>query len=458
MPSSDLVVVLPGIMGSTLSRHGKPVWSPSGGALLQAIASLGRNLKALRLPDGIGDEHPDDGVEPTGLMPDLHAIPGIWTPLKGYGELLKRLRSMGHTEERGNLLPVPYDWRLSNRYNGKRLVGIVEPALERWRAAARENEAARLVFVCHSMGGLVARWYLEKHGGAELTRKLITMGTPYRGAAKAVEQLVNGVRKGLGPLAIELTPFARSMPSLHQLLPEYACIDRDGALLKLTETAVPELGTAMTRDAMAFHRQLADAEAARPGSLAMTHAIVGVRQPTWTSLRVNGNRVDTLDTIDGTDHYGDGTVPRAGAIGHGQPMDTNTVRRIVDQHGSLQCNPYALDEVQEIVTAEPVRLRAGHTVPLRVTVPDVVVLGERLPVSVVIDADARDAVVVSVVNEGGKTVFSRRPRATDRRIDTGFDDLPAGGYEVRVTGVHTGSPVTPVTAPVLVWDPAAAEA
>src|SRR5262249_1730718 len=43
------------------------------------------------------------------------------------------------------------------------------------------------------MGGLVARWYLEHRGGAAITRKLSTLGTPYRGAAKALEQLVNGV-------------------------------------------------------------------------------------------------------------------------------------------------------------------------------------------------------------------------------------------------------------------------
>jgi triacylglycerol esterase/lipase EstA (alpha/beta hydrolase family) len=75
------------------------------------------------------------------------------------------------------------------------------------------------------MGGLVARWYIEHCGGAGHTRKLITLGTPYRGAAKALLPLINGVRKDLGPLAIDLSLFARSMPALHQLLPTYACID-----------------------------------------------------------------------------------------------------------------------------------------------------------------------------------------------------------------------------------------
>jgi hypothetical protein len=34
----DVVVVLPGIMGSTLAKNGKMVWAPSAGSVLKAIA------------------------------------------------------------------------------------------------------------------------------------------------------------------------------------------------------------------------------------------------------------------------------------------------------------------------------------------------------------------------------------------------------------------------------------
>ena len=73
---------------------------------------------------------------------------------------------------------------------------IIEPALERWRAQGGPYADAQVVFVCHSMGGLIARWYIEQCGGAEITRKLITLGTPYRGAARALDQLVNGAHHG----------------------------------------------------------------------------------------------------------------------------------------------------------------------------------------------------------------------------------------------------------------------
>jgi len=75
---------------------------------------------------------------------------------------------------------------------------------------------------------------------------------PYRGAASALAQLVNGAHPGLGPFRLELTRFARSMPSLHQLMPEYACLHQDGDLAKTTGITLPELDTAMVTDAMCF--------------------------------------------------------------------------------------------------------------------------------------------------------------------------------------------------------------
>ncbi|MGH3586514.1 MAG: esterase/lipase family protein, partial [Pseudonocardia sp.] len=336
------------------------------------------------------------------------------------------------------------------------LASIIHPTLQRWRTSSPQRAAAQLVFVCHSMGGLVARWYIEKCGGAALTRKLITLGTPYRGAAKAVEQLVNGVRKGNGPLSVDLTEFARSLPSLHQLLPSYACIDHAGSLHRLDETTMPELDTAMADDAMTFHADLAAAEAKRPASLTMTHAIVGARQPTWTSLRISDGAVAALDTIGEDNDFGDGTVPLTGAIGHDLPMDTNTVRRIVDQHGNLQANPWALDELEEVLVTEPVRRRAGAAVAVRVAVPDLILAGESLAVVVDIEADRPPAVRIAIVAEGKagereKIVASRTPKIRNSHLETSFTGLAPGAYEVRVTGLAVGSPIAPVTAPVLVW-------
>lgn len=456
MSDNDLIVVLPGIMGSTLAVDGRPVWEPSAGAALRAIGTLGGSLSGLALPDGIGDEHPDDGVEPVALMPDLHVIPGIWTPIQGYSGLLKRLDGLHQAGKTGKVVPVPYDWRLSNRFNARRLGTIVERELGEWRESAPERAMAKVVFVCHSMGGLVARWYIEKCGGAEFTRKLITLGTPYRGAARAVDQLVNGVRKGLGPFAIDLTAMARSLPSIHQLLPDYACIEHNGVLRRLDEIAVPDLGGDLLQDALAFHAELAAAEAARSASVDMTHAIVGVRQPTATSLRIGSDGLEPLDFIGTDNDFGDATVPLAGAIGHQLPMDTNRIRRIVEDHGHLQNHPAAFDEIESVITSRSIRRRPGRPpIPIRVAAPELLMPTEPLTVAVDIEPGEAltPAVQVELCSEDERIRLVRTPRIRHNRLETSFSDLMPGAYEIRVHGIDAGSPVTPVRRTTLVWDP-----
>lgn len=57
----------------------------------------------------------------------------------------------------------------------------VHLALER---LCRETGSDRVVLVCHSMGGLVARAYIRAHGNGRLAR-VITLGTPHHGTALA---------------------------------------------------------------------------------------------------------------------------------------------------------------------------------------------------------------------------------------------------------------------------------
>ncbi|MFF4340601.1 hypothetical protein ACFY00_11755 [Kitasatospora sp. NPDC001540] len=459
MPTTDLVVVLPGIMGSTLRNADGLVWAPSAGSVLRAVKTFGRSVTRLRLPEGIGDEHPDDGVRPVALMPDLHALPGLWTPVKGYDLLLKRLRSLGYREDSGdpdappgNLLPFPYDWRLSNRWNARRLATVVEPALERWRAQGGRYADAEVVFVCHSMGGLVARWYVERCGGAEITRKVVTMGTPYRGAARALEQLVNGVHQGIGPLSLNLTAFARSLPSLHQLLPEYACVEHRGDLAKITEIDVPDLDGGRAADALRFHTDLRDAEAARPASLAATHAIVGMQQSTPTTVRLADGRVVPLDGYRDQDLFGDSTVPLVGACRSDVPMDSNTLRRIPDKHGNLQRNAAALDELEGVLTATDIAVRAPKTVHLRVDAPELLTAGQDLTVRITALDDRRHTVRLTVTDEAGHLTEARVVAVGRGTGAVVIDGLPPGAYAVDVAGAAPHSPIASVSSDVLVWE------
>jgi pimeloyl-ACP methyl ester carboxylesterase len=457
---TDLVVVLPGILGSTLCQDGHPVWAPSAGSALRAIGTFGASVRRLELPAGIGDDHPGDDVEPAGLMPDLHVLPGIWTAVKGYDRLLARLRSLGYREPgpgapAGNLIPVAYDWRLSCRYNARRLGTIIEPALRRWRDQGEPYAEAELVFVCHSMGGLIARWYVEKCGGAEITRKLITLGTPYRGAARALDQLVNGAHPGLRPFRLDLTEFGRSMPSLHQLMPEYACLQHGDDLVKTTSVTLPELDPAMVADAMRFHTDLQRAEAQRPQSLNATHAIVGTTQTTATTARLTSGRIELLDTYQGQDLAGDATVPIVAACRADVPMDSNTLRRVPDKHGNLQRNTAALDELEGILTASSIIVKAAKPVALRVAVPEFALASEPITVNVTPAEPTRQAIHLAVTSEAGTLIETRRIRPSGGTIT--IEGLAPGAYTIDVAGTDPAYPFAPVSSDILIWESPAAE-
>lgn len=435
--TGDLVVVLPGMAGSTLSARGRDVWAPTGGGLVRAVARLGDSLALWRLPDGLGDGHPDDGVEPGRLVAHTHVIPGVWTTTSGYHLLLRRLNRLGFTEETGNVLPVAYDWRLSIRYSGRWLAGVVEPALQAWRERSG-NPDAQLVFVCQGMGGLVAQWYTHQHGNPDDTRAVVTFGPPVEGAATVLGQLANGLPDRFGPLAGRLTGFARGLPSLHQLLPTYPCVDDDGTLRTLTASTVPGVTAAMAADAEALHADLAGsaADVAR-------HAIVGVDQPTWSTVRVTGQAVELAGQ-----ELGDGIIRCTDLERSG-----TTVHQVVERHGSLHTNPRALDILEKILTGRPVRYRSVRPGRLGVTAPDLVSPSDPVRVTATVGADVRDAVAINVYdeNEPRRLVFARRPPSRAGEFSVEVPDLPPGGYDIEVSGVGSGSPIPSVTAHLLVW-------
>jgi hypothetical protein len=455
----DLIVVLPGIMGSTLVKDGTLVWGPSAGSVLRAIGTFGKCINELTLPNCIGDERPDDKVKPAALMPDLHLLPGIWSVNIGYGKLLDWLQTRFHLIAPGDparipsLIPVPYDWRLSNRYNGKRLKSIVEPALERWRSQGEPFSDAKIIFICHSMGGLVARWYIEKEGGAANTRKLVTLGTPYRGALDGLDKLVNGIRKGIGPIKVELTDFARSMPSLHQLLPEYACIEAIGGQLKnLSETSVPQLDPDMVSDAMKFHDELDQSASSRTTDLFDIHPILGSQQPTYATARIVDNSVEPIDTIGGNDEGGDGTVPRFASIPKGLRPDSPSLHFIADQHGALQSNRAVFDQLEGVLTSQPAIYRAASQYQLGVRTEPLVLAGEEINVEARIAGGERVGLVVRVNNERGQEAAAALLKLSGGVYRAALDPLPPGAYKLVVAGVDPGSDlVAPVTSAVLVW-------
>ena len=222
-PMSDVVVLIPGILGSVLARDGKDVWAPTPGAIGRALWSLGGNVRDLELTsdpwevDDLGD-----GVTAPRVMPDVHIIPGLWG-IDGYSGISRMITERFDAVPGETYLELPYDWRRDNRVAARALRRLAD---EKLHAARQTNPDAKLVLIGHSMGGLVARYFLECLDGWHDTRMLITFGTPHRGSLNAVDFLVNGFVKKLGPLKLaDLTDLLRSLTSVYQLLPTYPCVD-----------------------------------------------------------------------------------------------------------------------------------------------------------------------------------------------------------------------------------------
>ncbi|MDI5968575.1 hypothetical protein POF50_004300 [Streptomyces sp. SL13] len=87
---------------------------------------------------------------------------------------------------------------------------------------------------------------------------------------------------------MDLTPFSRSLPSLHQLTPDYACVESPGGLRHPREltSALDGVDPGLLADAGRFHEEIRTAARNRVrqgGSDRLCLPVVGVRQPTPTT-------------------------------------------------------------------------------------------------------------------------------------------------------------------------------
>lgn len=349
-PLRDMVVVLPGITGSVLRKGGRDLWVVSGQAAWQWLTTLGGSLDELRFR---GD---DGGITADRVMPDAHVVPGL-VKIDGYSAITRMIADTFdvasgtiHDTRPANFIEFPYDWRLDNRVNARRLAALVHDRLPRWREHSH-NPGARVIFLAHSMGGLIARYYLEVLEGWSECRALITFGTPYRGSANALGYLAHGYKK----LFIDLTGVMRSFPSVYQLLPIYQMLRIGDDYLRVAEvTGIEGIEPARARDALAFHREIeASVNAHRQQADYLERGytivpVVGIRQPTMQSAVLADGQVtmsrDVPAWIDPLLADGDGTVPRASAI----PIELSGAYRdsfAPERHGSLQSNRSVLADV-----------------------------------------------------------------------------------------------------------------
>jgi hypothetical protein len=442
----DVVILLPGILGSVLEREGKEVWGPSPQGLLRALWTLGRSVRDLELHgDPLGD--PQDGVTATRLMPDVHIIPGLWG-IDGYSAISAMLTRTFDVVQGKTFIEFPYDWRLSNTVSAHRLADVALPALHEQRTV---NPDAKLILIAHSMGGLISRYFLECLDGAKDTRMLISFGTPYRGSLNALGFLANGFAKRIGPLKVaDLSALVRSLPSVHELLPIYPCVSSgDGPLIRVAEADGLPQGVDRARAHRAehgFHGVIEAAVSARgPAAPYFIHPVVGLSQPTLQSARLADGELTMLGSYEGDDLDGDGTVPRVSATPSefdGLPADPAVYAS--ERHASLQNATSVLTQLLGLLRPvdRPERfrdLRGG----LRLVLGDLYEVGEAIPVTVV--AGVRRVNLLAKVQDAD----TGRPVAGPSPLTPGGDGLshtlelapvlPQGCYRLIVSAVSDGA-------------------
>jgi hypothetical protein len=197
-----LVYVVPGVLGSHLG-HAAASGSGYHRIWLDFSDIMFGRFTDLRLDSGLNIRATDvfDGA---------------------YGDLME------HLAQTHDVLPFPYDWRLSLREEALRLAHRV-----RQDSALAPGQPVR--FVAHSMGGLLVRALMtfdDDNGGVwgEICRnpgaRFLMLGTPTRGSYSAVEILLSREDMVRKLAAVDLVngidaiqDMARRFPGVLQLLP-----------------------------------------------------------------------------------------------------------------------------------------------------------------------------------------------------------------------------------------------
>ncbi len=248
------VIVIPGILGSRLvdSESGRTAWGAWTGQYANPSKTDGLRLLALPMEMGTPLRALTDDVVPDGVLDRLRiSFFGLPIELNAYANILGILGVGGFRDEllgqKGvvdygkdhfTCFQFAYDWRRDIVENAQ----LLDAYIEEKRAYVRreilkrygvDNDDIKFDIVAHSMGGLVARYYLRygsadlpedgsaatvTWAGAEHVDRVILVGTPNAGSAKSLDQLVAGAQ--LSTILPTYPPAQLgTMPASYQLMP-----------------------------------------------------------------------------------------------------------------------------------------------------------------------------------------------------------------------------------------------
>lgn len=448
--AEHLVVVLPGIGGSVLSDRNSlsGIWTAGVWNIARTVIHPPRLSLA---------ENPN--LVASGLVRSTTILG--FTVVAGYEGLLTMLSTHGIVDPgdprrpvpNADVVAVPYDWRRGIESAAEHLDRVVQSRLQH---LTNRQKRSRVIVIAHSMGGLVARYWMGVMGQYKLCRALLTMGTPHRGAPKALDWLVNGVRlkdRRLSALSELLWDF----PSVSQLLPTYRSImDWTDQTVKPVPRYVDELPLGRLRQPAGLARQLhkeiegswLNMTGQRPEVtpyFGWSHATLDAAS--WKDGRLTvEKRPNTWLGLRGwEDDLGDGTVPSYSALPSDLDNSIATLVRLPQMHTRLTAPKDLLQRIGRYEKYAPPRHVHGRDEPdhpptIGLDIEDVYAANQAIPVRVYIrgaEVDVSDAAVRArlIPRKPGTTSVSGTPLVWDASMEGHTVDLPPmpeGIYELRV--------------------------
>ena len=428
----DAVIVIPGIMGSTLvdTESGETLWGLNKAGWWVHAWTTGSSLARLTVTE---DERAGTvgRIRAVGLL-RFPAFAPILQGFEPYTDLVAGITRV--VADREAVCEFPYDWRLSIEHNAGELAKVAAEHLRGWRTHPQGSADAKVVLVAHSMGGLIARYFTHVLGDAGDVRTTVTLGAPYYGAVKAAHILASGRGTPLPLPHRRLRRLCATMPGLHDLLPFYRCLDEETTARRLTAADVAGLGgdLDLATKSIARHEQLMSGP---PGDLRL---LVGVEQPTMQSMSVaNGVLTPLMHTchvddqgrvVSREDLAGDSTVFRRAAAGFGLSPST-----LPQSHGALAATEEAISHVRDVLTNDTAGPPLGALTRIGVNVPDVICIDQ--PLTITISGAGPVGASCRIVDVFTNHQVARPPLQRRDGVTFAAADLPRPGvYRVEVKG------------------------
>ncbi|MFB3896820.1 MAG: lipase family alpha/beta hydrolase [bacterium] len=239
-PKKYPVVFIPGIMGSLLKdqKTNKLVWGKVSMGVPQLIAlPINAPFQAVNLITG------NDNLVPAGIVNKYSLLPGL-VEIEIYDNARKIAMEAGGFTKDKDAFAFSYDWRKDLVDDAKQLGELID------RIKQQSNDPnLKVNIVCHSQGGLIARYYAKygtadvlnepsipepTYAGAKNINKIIMLGTPNAGSMESFHRIDQGLWL---PFIGKITPETTfTMLSLYALLPyqnDRVFIDKEGTSLEL---------------------------------------------------------------------------------------------------------------------------------------------------------------------------------------------------------------------------------